>query len=346
MKWSFKIGSPFGIPVRIHLTFLILLAFVLFPGDDGRFKVMHLLLTISVFAGVVLHELGHSLAARQFGIQVRDITLWPLGGLARMERFPKEPIKQIIIAVAGPGVSFALAGIFGVMTFLMVPDLKPATQLDQFVLYLAEINLMLGMFNLIPALPMDGGRVLRGVLAMTSLKDSSTKISARVGQVFAVLMAGFGIAFDRTWLVFIAIFIFMMAEQEWRMESVVNRFRSTPVWKAMLRPVTTAGRMTSVQSLANYAQDHEQQDFPVIEGRDLVGMVTRWDISQAMSTGRLDDPAFTIMDRNVPIISPEDSLENILKIRIPFARLVLPVMHGAQVVGLVTPERIRQVRSA
>jgi len=332
--------------VRIHATFILLLIFVLMPGKDGSFNIMNLLLTVAVFAGVVLHELGHSLAARHYGIAVRDITLWPLGGMARMERFPSEPIKQIVIAVAGPGVSFALAVIFGVLAFLLIPDLKPVTQLDQFVLYLAEINLMLGMFNLIPALPMDGGRVLRGVLAMTRYKNSSTKISARVGQVIAVFMVGSGIAFGHTWLMFIGIFIFLMAEQEWRAEGVVNTFRSTPAWKAMLRPVTTAGRMTSLQSLANYAKDHEQQDFPVVEGLNLVGLVTRWNLDAAINQGRNDDPAFTIMARNVSVISPEDTLENILAIKVPFARLVLPVVHQAQVVGLVTPERIRQVQKA
>jgi len=130
MKWSFEIGAPFGIPIRIHWTFLLLVGYVLLSqgASGGKFDIMNLILLLSVFTCVILHELGHSLAARRYGIKVLDITLWPLGGMARMERFPSEPVRQVVIASAGPAVSFALAGIFGAAMFFLAPILNVPTR--------------------------------------------------------------------------------------------------------------------------------------------------------------------------------------------------------------------------
>ncbi len=345
MRWSWEVGRPFGIPVRIHATFLILVGVVLFTGEGGKSDPAALLILLVVFASVVLHELGHSLAARAYGIVVRDITLWPLGGIARLERIPEQPGRQVAIAAAGPAVSFALAGLIAVPVFLLVPDLEPKTRAEEILWYAAEINLMLGLFNLLPALPMDGGRILRGVLAMTGLAPRATYIAARIGQAFAIALAATGLALGRPWLAVIAVFIFLAAEQEWRAEHVVGRLRSVAAWQAMLRPVTTAGRMTSVGSLADFAQHAEQRDFPITEGGSLVGLVTRWDLVQAVLDGRRDDPVFTIMEREIPTIAPHETLDRLLPLRIPFDRVVLPVVEGLRVVGLLTPERLAEVQA-
>lgn len=340
MKWAWEIGRPFGIPVRIHATFALLFLFVLFSGEGGSADPMAAVILIGVFISVVLHELGHSLAARAYNIAVRDITLWPLGGLARLERFPEKPSQQIVIAVAGPLVSFALAGVLGVLVFAFIPNLEPITPAETFLWSIAEINLVLGLFNLIPALPMDGGRILRGVLAMTRARDRATYLAARMGQVVAVALVGLAVWANRPWLGLIAAFVFLAAEQEWRAEAIVSKLRSVWAWQAMLRPVATAGRMTSIGSLAEYAGRGEQRDFPVIEGVELVGLVTRWHLTQAMMEGRRDEPVFTIMERDVPTVSPEDTLDRLLSLRQPFNRIVLPVVDRMRVVGLLTPERL------
>ncbi|MBZ0273292.1 site-2 protease family protein [bacterium] len=342
MRWTLTIGAPFGIPIRIHWSFLLLVAWALAIGLGGDSAALTLLLLTTVFGSVILHELGHSVAAMRFGIKVEDITLWPLGGMARMQRFPDDPKQQLVIAIAGPIVSFALAGAFFGLTWLFVPTMTPNSVGGHLLLYTAQINLLLGAFNLLPALPMDGGRILRAVLAMTSLRDRATRIAARVGQVFAVAMATAGVMIGHFWLVLIAIFVFFAAERESVVDRVTSRFSRTTAWQAMLKPVATAARMTSIGSLADYAATHEQQDFPIIEGKSVVGLATRWDIVQALVNGLREEPVFTIMNRDVTTVTPWDTLDKVLRTGLPLDRAVLPVVQDERVVGLVTPERLQK----
>ncbi|MCZ7583209.1 MAG: site-2 protease family protein [Deltaproteobacteria bacterium] len=232
-------------------------------------------------------------------------------------------------------MSFALAGVFGVLALLA--PVGETTLVWSLVKTVAEINLILGAFNLIPALPMDGGRIFRALVAMTGRRERATRIAARVGQVIALGMGVVGLVIGHVWLILIAFFVFFAAEREWQVDEAVQRFHAIPAWQAMLRPVATAGRMTTVGSLAAYAAEHEQQDFPVVEGRRIVGLVTRWDLMRALVEGKRDEPVFNVMTREVPVISPFDTLDRLITQSIPINRLVLPVVHDAKVVGLLTP---------
>jgi Zn-dependent protease len=216
VKWSVRLGSPFGIPVYLHLTFLLLLGF-LGLGEWARGGIAAGLASVvmisAVFGVVVLHELGHALAARGFGIATRDVTLYPIGGVARLERMPRDPRQEMWIALAGPAVNLGIAGLLGVWLALTGFAGGVGFAGGSFAARLMAINLGLVVFNMLPAFPMDGGRVLRAVLARRVGHLAATEIAATVGKSMAVL---FGIAgiFWNPMLLFIAIFVWFGAGQE------------------------------------------------------------------------------------------------------------------------------------
>jgi Zn-dependent protease len=219
MRSSLKVASIFGIEVRIHLTFLLFLVWIWFSyyqvaGFAGA--VQGVLFILALFACVLLHEFGHAFAARGFGIETPDITLLPIGGVARLSRIPDKPWQELVVAIAGPLVNVVIAGvlIFVIHTSATLEQIEylenPRVEL---LAKLASVNVMLVLFNLIPAFPMDGGRVLRALLAMAMPYARATQIAAWIGQGLAVVFGIFGI-FGNPLLIFIAFFIFVGAQQE------------------------------------------------------------------------------------------------------------------------------------
>ena len=219
MRSSLTVASIFGIEVRIHLTFLLFLIWIWFSyyqvaGFDGA--VQGVLFILALFACVLLHEFGHAFAARGFGIETPDITLLPIGGVARLSRIPEEPWQELVVAIAGPLVNVVIAAalISVIHTSATLEQLEylesPRIEL---LAKLASVNVMLVLFNLIPAFPMDGGRVLRALLAMAMPYARATQIAAWIGQGLAVVFGIVGI-FGNPWLIFIAFFIFAGAQQE------------------------------------------------------------------------------------------------------------------------------------
>ncbi|MBV9129310.1 MAG: site-2 protease family protein [Verrucomicrobia bacterium] len=219
MGSSLKIASFFGIEVRIHVTFLLFLAWIWFSsyeleGSSGAVK--GVLFILILFACVLLHEFGHALAARAFGIRTPDITLYAIGGVARLNRIPDKPWQELIVAIAGPLVNVVIAAvlIFGIH---VTAGLQQVEHLEspriEMLAKVASLNVMLVLFNLIPAFPMDGGRVLRALLAMTMPYARATQIAARIGQGLAIVFAIFGFLGNPI-LIFIAMFIFVGAQQE------------------------------------------------------------------------------------------------------------------------------------
>jgi len=219
MRSSLKVASIFGIEVRIHLTFLLFLVWIWFSyyqvaGFTGA--VQGVLFILALFACVLLHEFGHAFAARGFGIKTPDITLLPIGGVARLNRIPDKPWQELVVAIAGPLVNVVIAAAL----ILVIHRSAALEQLEylespriELLSKLASINVMLVLFNLIPAFPMDGGRVLRALLAMAMPYARATQIAAWIGQGLAVVFAIFGI-FGNPLLIFIAFFIFVGAQQE------------------------------------------------------------------------------------------------------------------------------------
>ena len=218
MRSSLKVASIFGIEVRIHVTFLLYLAWIWLnyyqvAGLSGA--IQGTLLILALFACVLLHEFGHAFAARAFGIGTPDITLWPFGGVARLNRIPDKPWQELIVAIAGPLVNVVIAALL----FLIhgTAGIQQAEHLESprvdLLAKLAWVNIILVLFNLIPAFPMDGGRVLRALLAMVMPYAQATQIAARLGQGLAILFAVFGFVYNPV-LIFIAFVIFVGAQQE------------------------------------------------------------------------------------------------------------------------------------
>ncbi|MEJ2719972.1 MAG: site-2 protease family protein [bacterium] len=218
MKYTLKLASYFGIPVRVHFTFpLILIAFGIEGGIRGgpAEALRGLLLVLAVFVCVVRHELGHSLQARRFGIRVRDIVLLPIGGMARAERIPEKPWQEIAVAVSGPLVNFVLAGALLIAAWARG---EPLDLEDGILANLLVINLVLGTFNLIPAFPMDGGRILRGLLATRLPYVTATRVAKDVGLLIALAFAVLGFVYPMlVMLPLIAVAVFYGAITEERM---------------------------------------------------------------------------------------------------------------------------------
>jgi Zn-dependent protease len=218
MRSSLKVASIFGIEVRIHVTFLLYLAWIWLnyyqvAGLSGA--IQGVLLILALFACVLLHEFGHAFAARAFGIRTPDITLWPFGGVARLNRIPDKPWQELIVAIAGPLVNVVIAA--GLFLIHGTAGIQQAEHLESprvdLLAKLAWVNVILVLFNLIPAFPMDGGRVLRALLAMVMPYAQATQIAARLGQGLAILFAVFGFVYNPV-LIFIAFVIFVGAQQE------------------------------------------------------------------------------------------------------------------------------------
>jgi Zn-dependent protease len=219
MRWSLNIGRVFGIRLELHVTFLLFVGWV--AVDQGLLAgrpeaaLAAVGLTLTVFACVVLHELGHALTARRFGVATRDIVLLPIGGVARLERMPARPQQELLVAIAGPAVNVAIAI---VLVLLMVLTGRPTAlaQLgDGLLETLLLVNVVMVLFNMIPAFPMDGGRVLRALLALRLPFLQATRIAAGVGQVAALALGAVGVFFFHNWvLAFAALFVFQAAGKE------------------------------------------------------------------------------------------------------------------------------------
>jgi Zn-dependent protease len=240
MKWSYKLGEWFGIAVRVHATFLLMLGWIAFGTYSDTKSALAVLFSVlfmlAVFCLVVLHEYGHALTARHFGIRTRNITLYPIGGVALLEGMPKRPREQLLVALAGPAVNFLLAGGTALVMMALGQPLVGWHQLGDdprsLLGALFVANILMGSFNLLPALPMDGGRVVRALLAMRLGPVPATRIAAALAKVVAVLMAGYALSSGHTMLAVIAVVVWLGSSAEsqnaTRMGRVDERGRTYP----------------------------------------------------------------------------------------------------------------------
>src|SRR4028118_228664 len=318
MGGSFKIGRVFGIDVKVHWTFFLLLAFFAYVGYTGSESVAVALVTavviVALFLCVLLHEFGHSLVAQRLGIEVPDITLLPIGGLARLKTLPEKPADEVKIAIAGPLVNVALAPVFFAVAWLLGANLLALPNLlgglssvGQVFAYLGYINVALAVFNLLPAFPMDGGRVLRGLLATRLGPVRATDISSSVGQLFAVAFFLFGLLGGQIFLALIAVFIFFGANGEAQMVRQREMLRGLSVSDVM----GTKRRTETVTPYHNFGQVLDsvihgyQEDFPVVdEDGKLLGIITRSEILAAAHSPQKYATVRDLMRTGVPAISP------------------------------------------
>ena len=351
MKWSWRLGRLFGIDVFVHATFLILLAWVGMSHYQREGNVHGALagvaFILAVFGTVVLHEFGHALTARRFGIKTKDITLLPIGGVARLERMPEKPGQELLVALAGPAVNVAIAVVLYV--FLKSAG-QPLVLADQsimgggpFLTKLLWVNVMLAVFNLLPAFPMDGGRALRALLALRGDYVRATRTAAGVGQAMALLLGLLGL-FTNPFLVFIALFVWIGAAGEAGAVQTKAALTGLPIQAAMVTDfrVLTANDSLKIASEALLAGS--QLDFPVVdESGGIVGVLTRTNLIRGLTTSGPEAVVHTVMTRKFETADPGEMLEGAL------ARLQgsecssLPVVRHGRVVGIVTPENIGEL---
>lgn len=337
MKWSYRIARVSGIDVKIHATFLLLLAwfgwdYYLAGGVAGAVEGVGF--TLLLFLCVLLHEFGHAFAARAFGIRTPDITLLPIGGVARLERMPEKPWQELVVAIAGPAVNIAIGGALFLVLAAKI-SMSDFTEIDQFggslVVKLMAVNIMLVVFNAIPAFPMDGGRVLRSLLAMKLDYVVATTVAARVGQVLAV---GFAAAsfFGNPMLLFIAMFVFMGAQQELAYAKFRAGLRSHRASDLMRTDFAAfPAEMPAGQALA-LARTTGQQGFPVIDhALHVVGIVTKTRLEAAADT---PDIPLGALAAPVPRVSSSTPLDRFVR-NFPGGALVVVENPSGQIVGLV-----------
>jgi len=355
MRWQWKIGTFAGIDVFVHATFLLLIGWVGYSHwlEHGTIaKVIEgILFILALFLCVVLHEYGHALTARRYGVKTRDITLYPIGGVARLERIPEKPIEELWVAVMGPVVNVVIAGVLFAYLFL-TNGLVPMTQLTvtsgSFLARLMMVNISLVLFNLIPAFPMDGGRVLRALLAMRMDYVRATQAAANIGQGLAFLLGLFGL-FNNPFLLFIAFFVWIGASQEASMVQMRNTIGGIPVTQAMQTRFDTLSPEDRLDRVVNLILAGSQQDFPVVENGELIGVLTRDDFIRALSQQGQNTPVVDVIRRNVPAVDSHDMVETALMRLQESGAKTLPVMHAGRFVGLVTSENITEflmIRSA
>jgi Zn-dependent protease/CBS domain-containing protein len=357
MGGSFKIGRFSGIDVKVHWTFLLLVAFFAFLGYQSSGSLLGALtptaVIVALFICVLLHEFGHSLVAQRLGIEIHSITLLPIGGVSNLESLPEKPSDEIKITLAGPLVNVVLAPIFFGVGLLLGAEPRMPTDLfsgigsvGQFFFYLGYLNVVLALFNLIPAFPLDGGRVLRGVLATGLGALRATEIASRVGQLFAFAFFLIGLLGGNILLALIGVFIFFGANGEAQMVRQRELTRGLSVSEVMgTRPhtQTVTPYHTFGQVLDSVIHGY-QEDFPVVdENGNLVGMITREEIMTAAHSPERYASVRELMKTNVPTISSEaDLFEEALPILKHSGLRALPVTENGELVGMLTIEDIGQ----
>lgn len=349
MRWSWKLGQFRGIAVYVHATFLLLLGWILashlLRGHGWGAALSGTAFIVLLFACVVLHEFGHALTAQRYGIQTRDITLYPIGGVARLERIPRNPQQELLIALAGPAVNLVIAGAL----FIVLGAVNALSGVDQFDLMegnlfqrLAWINLSLALFNLLPAFPMDGGRVLRALLARRMEYGRATRTAATVGQAMAFLFGFLGLM-TNPFLLFIAFFVYMGAAQEANMVEAELAFQGVPTRRAMMTQFNTVTPEDTLSHAVDLLLCGAQHDFPVVRDGGVVGMLTRERLVAALGQSGPDGRVEAAMTA-VPVAAfPNESLErSFQRLREADARTV-PVMEDGRLVGLLTLENVGEL---
>lgn len=370
MGGSLRLARVWGIDIQVHWTFLLILVYGAFAYSAGRADpvtgaLYGILIIVLLFACVVLHELGHALTAKYFHVNVPYITLLPIGGVAQLERMPRRPWQEFLIAIAGPAVNFVLALIllpFAILLlgmsmqagelnslqdfFVLVVSRTQQPGIGNLILYLTMTNIFLGVFNLLPAFPMDGGRILRALLALTLPYVRATRIAVLVGRAMAILFALLGISQFNIFLLLIAFFVYVGGRGE--LEAVESRYvlRDFHARQALNRSVQQLYTSERIDRAVDLIMTSYQADFPVFDlSNNFVGVVTRTRVVQALRGGRPDQRVGEVMlaAKDIPVISPEMNLADVWDCMIENRSQVVAVKEMGRFLGLLTLEDMSEV---
>ena len=320
MHWSFPILRVGETEIRIHLTFFLLLAWIgiaHYQTGGSAAAIDGILFISAVFACVVLHELGHAIAARRYGIRTPKITLLPIGGVAELERMPENPWEEVVVAIAGPlvNVVIALVLIYGFGAGISGEAIQAMERPGaDFWSRLAAVNIILVAFNLIPAFPMDGGRVLRALLSTGMSRTRATELAARIGQFTAFLFGFLGLVSGNALLVFVAVFVYLAAGGEAQAVTLQDLARRLKTSDAMITRFESLKTGASLADAAEALLRTTQHEFPVVDASGtLRGVLTRAALVAGLETNGRDAPVLEAMDGDIPMLGEEEPLEKVLE---------------------------------
>lgn len=351
MKGSIKLGKIAGISIFMHWSFSILIAYIIFinyrTGNSTFQMLWSLAFILSIFATVVLHELGHALAAKKFGIQTKDITLLPIGGLARLESLPEKPKEELIVAIAGPMVNVALAILTGI--FIDFPDNPEALSLqlskginaDTFFLNFYIVNIFLAIFNMIPAFPMDGGRVLRALLAFQFEKHIATQIAARIGQLLALGFIALGF-FVNPFLILIGVFVIMGAQMEAEFTQSKFVIKGYKVRDILMKQYQSIDANEPLKTATTLLLDSQSKNFLITENQEPAGTLNRDQIIMGLSEHGENTPIHTVMNQNLIFLDANAQLESVFELIYKNKANLLLVMENNELVGTLDTENLME----
>jgi Zn-dependent protease/predicted transcriptional regulator len=351
MGWSITIGSIAGTAVRIHITFLLFLVWIFgasYASGGSSAAWTSVIFILLVFLCVLAHEFGHIFTARIFGVVTPDVVLLPIGGVARLERIPEKPSEEFLIAIAGPLVNVVIAGFLLLFTGADVTSNAAVASLDNtsipMIDKLAAVNLFLAIFNLIPAFPMDGGRVLRAALSTRLGFVRATEIAATIGQGAAFLLGFIGLFYNPI-LIFIAIFVYLAASSEAHMVALRAVSRGVPVVAATMTKIATLKPDALIEDAVQVLLQTSQSEFPVVDGENRpAGLLTRSDIIRALKDLGPDARVSEAMTTDILTIDRHRPLDEAVKLlQERSAAAVAVIEPDGRLVGLVTTETIGEL---
>jgi Zn-dependent protease/CBS domain-containing protein len=351
MLWSLTVARVAGTAVRIHVTFLLFLVWIWYAyyRQGGAPAAWEGVIFVSLlFFCVLLHEFGHVFAARYFGIKTPDITLWPFGGIASLERIPEKPSQEFVVAIAGPLVNVVIAA--GLILYLgaINMDVQTLAKIEDpqtsMVVKLAGANIFLVLFNLIPAFPMDGGRVLRALLATRFSFGRATELAAMVGQGFAVLFGILGI-FTNPMLIVIAVFVFLAASAEAGHAQLRDVSRGALVSDAMITKFHALTTQSTVDEAADALIRTTQKEFPIVDGAGkLRGVLTRDAMIKALKEKGPSCPVLEATEAVIPTVSARATLESAIKVLQESRAPAIGATDGSgRLIGLLTAENLGEM---
>lgn len=349
MKWSFKIAEIAGIKIQVHLTFLIIVAWfaLAYWQMDGSLRSVleGVSFILALFFCVVLHELGHALTARKFGIKTRSISLLPIGGVAAIEKMPDDPREEILIALAGPVVSLGIAlGLWMLLTISgsLVSVEEMGVVGGPFLQRLMIVNLIIAIFNLVPAFPMDGGRVFRALLSMRMETVKATRVAAGIGQFIAILFAALGLMYN-PFLFLIAIFIWFGATLEAQTATMQQALSDVSAAQTMLTDFQTLEPGDPLAVAIELTLTGSQKDFPVIEGGNVVGFLAQTDLLRGLKQGGDQLAVSGVMQPEVINVNTGDHMEQVIGLMKEHPHRLVTVSEGGLLKGIINFDNILEL---
>jgi Zn-dependent protease/CBS domain-containing protein len=358
MKWTIYLGRIAGIKLFMHWTFIILIGWIFLAYFRIAYSMLDALVgvvfIIAIFGCVILHELGHALTARRFNIGTKMITILPIGGVASIEKMPEKPRQELWVAIMGPVVNVVIASLLYLILFATdgIPSVQELIDLQEnqsslavdgyFLFNLMVVNLALVAFNLIPAFPMDGGRVLRALLSYRMDRTKATNVAARIGQFLAIIFvfAGF---YTNFWLVFIGVFIFLGAGGEANYETTKSLLSDYSVKDVVMTQYTLLSPNDTLNQAAKVLLDGQEKEFLVSNGESVQGILTRSNIIKGLSELGKEAPVSRVMRKDFIALQPEMKLQEVYQKMLTNDCSVGPVYQGSRLIGVLDRENINEL---